>query len=84
MIYRNQITSTTYRNETVNILYRAVIERPTISAQEGIGDRVDTKIETVVTDDGEVLVPYGQEPESYVEKNRFYNEIQSDVQDQFS
>ena len=84
MTYRGQITSTTQRDETVHILYRAHITRPTISAQEGIANNVPMQIDTVTAADGDAHLLLGEEPESYIEKNRFYNEVQADVQNQFS
>lgn len=43
----------------------------------------DVSIEAVWTSDGEVIMPFGQEPDEYIEKARLHNEARRHIARQY-
>ena len=83
MTYRDSFRTESYRGEPLDVQYRADISRPAVDAQEGLPEDLPIEVEAVYEQSGTALVPFGHEPEEYIEKPRFYEEAEKHCRAQF-
>ena len=75
MTIYEQFESTLSTGEAVSVLYSAA----------SIEDGFDVQIEEVISEDkGDVIVPFGQEPDEYVSKHRLHEEARSHFYDRYT